>query len=94
MTHKKIYELAIKTYGEENQQIVAIEELAELQKEITKSLRGEHNKNNIIEEMADVEIMLKQLRLIYEIDASEVIRQMHIKISRLENRLKEFGDAQ
>nr|DAT89583.1 MAG TPA: NTP-PPase-like protein [Caudoviricetes sp.] len=34
---------AIRTFGKENQKVVTIEELAELQKELTKDLRGKPN---------------------------------------------------
>lgn len=62
---------AINQYGTALQMIVAIEELSELQKEITKLLRdraiptGIGNISHLSEEMADVYIMLEQLELIF-----------------------------
>lgn len=60
-----IYEKALADYGQKNQQSVAIEEMSELTKEIVKNWRGEDNLDHIAEEIADVEIMLEQLKLIY-----------------------------
>lgn len=41
-----------------------LEEMAELQKEICKAWRGKDNEVEIAEEVADVEIMLEQIKLI------------------------------
>ena len=65
MTNYDIIEAAIDRYGAEHQIIVAIEELSELQKELTKYLRGAGNLRNIAEETADVRIMLSQLGFIF-----------------------------
>ena len=73
---------AIRTFGKESQKVVAIEELAELQKELTKDLRGKPNLQKIAEEMADVEIVLEQLELIYGVG---LIQQ---KQAFKENKLK------
>ena len=68
---------------------VAVEELSELIKEICKSKRGNDNRENIIEEMADCYIMLDQLTIIFNIKYSEIDRIKDAKISRLEKRLAE-----
>lgn len=62
--------IAIETYGADAQIIVAIEELSELTKSLTKYLRAgdtvsEETLESIHEEMADVSIMLNQLELIF-----------------------------
>ena len=51
-------------YGEEKQMIKAIEEMSELQKELCKTLIGKGNRDSLVEEIADVQIMLDQLKLI------------------------------
>lgn len=56
---------AISTYGSEHQQLVAIEEMSELTKELCKQYRGFDNRDNIVEEIADVEIMLEQLVMVF-----------------------------
>jgi organic radical activating enzyme len=86
-----ILEKAIETYGKDMQLNVAVEELSELIKEICKNKRGENNRDNIIEEMADCCIMLEQLVIIYNIKEAEIDRVMDEKLSRLEDRL-EKGD--
>lgn len=81
---------AIKTFGEENQKIVAVEELSELQKEITKDLRGQLNSYNLAEEFADVLIMLYQLLEMYDIE-KKVDMFFNYKIERLKERLRDAG---
>lgn len=81
-----IFEQAIKTYGEEAQVKMVLEEVAELQKEICKLWRGRDNIQAIAEEVADVEIMLDQLKLILDIE-EDVQRFREKKITRLKERL-------
>lgn len=57
---------AVRYYGRTSQIQVAIEEMSELTKELCKDLRGTPDLERIIEEMADVQIMLDQLRIIYD----------------------------
>ncbi len=52
-------EEAIEVYGEDLQKQVAIEEMAELTKEICKDFRGKDNREQIIEEIVDVYIVLE-----------------------------------
>ncbi|MGN0444225.1 MAG: hypothetical protein ACI4F5_06395 [Acutalibacteraceae bacterium] len=87
--HKEIIKSAIDTYGSTLQIVVAIEELSELQKSLTKHLRGNTNKSNISEEIADVDIMLQQLKMIFEISDHVVNRNKERKLNRLVERMKE-----
>ena len=60
------YERALKTWGKEPQMLQVIEEMSELTKEILKNVnRHKDNINELIEETADVEIMLEQLKYCY-----------------------------
>lgn len=79
------YQQLINKFGKDNQCIVAIEELSELQKEICKQLRGLGNIENLAEEIADVEIMLEQLKIIYACD-SLVQDKKDYKIKRIKKR--------
>lgn len=79
---------AITAFGKANQEIVAIEELSELQKEITKHLRGNFNRANLVEEMADVEIILDQLRLMFDIRLEETEDVKKYKTKRLKERIE------
>lgn len=84
---KSIYELAIFKYGESKQLIKAIEELAELQQAICRVFCDRGDEDNIIEEIVDVEIMLEQVKMIFDIP-EEIIEEVKIqKVERLENRL-------
>lgn len=67
--------------------IVAIEELAELQKELTKVLREQGNSYNVAEEMADVVICLAQLEKIFD-NTEKLELYKDFKIDRLEERLR------
>lgn len=73
---------AVKSFGKTPQMIVAIEELSELIKELTKNLRGKDNVGDISEEMADVNIMLRQLEVIFD-NSSEVKAWEQRKLERI-----------
>ena len=85
----KILEKAIEHYGKDMQLNVAIEELSELIKEICKSKRGADNREAIIEEMADCEIMFEQLQIIFDISGEEIGDTIIEKLDRLERRIEE-----
>lgn len=74
--------------GFTNQTIIAIEELSELQKELCKALRDKLNINNLIEEIADVEIMLFQIKKIFNIKKEQIDCVKIKKIERTKNKLK------
>lgn len=82
-----IEEAAIKIFGKENQKDMMIEEMSELSKELLKERRGEDNLTAILEEMADVEIMLDQMKLIY--GSCEEIKQK--KLLRLMDRMESLS---
>ena len=76
---------AVEVYGPEKQTDMMLEEMSELTKALLKHRRnpGAETLANIREEMADVQIMLDQMRLIYGDDHNDLI----FKISRLAHRL-------
>lgn len=87
MNENEILEKAITRYGQ-NQIIVAIEELSELQKELTKYLRNKGNLDHIAEEIADVEIMVKQIKMYFCIKNDTVQEWKDYKIGRLDMQMK------
>lgn len=88
MNKQEILNLAINTYGAQAQEMVLLEEMSELQKEICKYWRGRDNTRAIAEEIADVEIMLEQMKMIFQCaDAVSLYRIQ--KLKRLERRLSE-----
>lgn len=70
---------------------MALEEMSELQKEICKNWRGKDNYDEIAEEIADVEIMLDQLKMIYGISERQVLKFRNDKVIRLKERLQNVG---
>lgn len=78
---------ALDTYGAEKQTMMAFEEMAELQKELCKNLRGRDNRANIAEELADVKIMLAQMIMLHDC-ADLVDEYVAIKLDRLNKRLE------
>ena len=80
MTEPQILIAAINTFGEKAQEGVAIEECSELIQAISHKHRG--REHNIPEEIADVEIMLEQLKIINNC-AKEVAEIRKQKIQRL-----------
>lgn len=96
MTSKETMYKAINTYGVENQMIKTVEELSELSQALCKSLiRLNYTKekislesvDNIFEEMADVEIMLEQCKMIFYKSEDKINDYKNKKIKRLERRL-------
>lgn len=59
----KIMRSAIFKWGVTAQSFKAVEEISELITEISRKQNGEKNRHKIIEEMADVEIMMEQTKL-------------------------------
>ena len=88
MEKKDVYNKVKQTWGIDAQVIKAVEELAELIKELSKFLLDDGNMEHITEEMADVEIMIEQLKLIFE-NKEAVKAVKKAKIQRLSDRLDE-----
>ena len=84
MKETEIYKAAIQTFGAEAQERVAIEECAELITAINHKHRG--REHNIPEEIADVEIMLEQLKIINNCHATTAQIKAQ-KIHRLYDRI-------
>lgn len=84
---------AAERYGVRSQSIVAIEEMSELQKELTKLLRGEceNRIDHISEEMADVYIMLEQLEILLN-NRAIIAEWKDKKLRRLRDRLRKDSE--
>jgi NTP pyrophosphatase (non-canonical NTP hydrolase) len=86
-----ILEKAIKHYGAKNQMGVACEESAELIQAISKCLRYKDDietRNNLVEEIADVLIMIDQLKIIMNIKDYEIECYRKYKLERLDRRIE------
>jgi len=87
--YEEIFKKAIDTWGTHAQLLMMLEEMSELQKEILKNInRGKNNIPEIIDETADVEIMLEQLKYIYGIHQA-VADHIPEKIEKIKARLKD-----
>ena len=88
MDKDEIYKLAIEKWGRELQILMGIEEMAELTKELIKNLRGKENRDNIIEEMADVEIMMGQLKRLFVVggDLTQVKARKMLRLEKMLNQ--------
>ena len=82
-----LYDL-VKKYGDK-QITICIEEMSELTKELCKHNRGSNNYPNIIEEIADVYITLKQIEILFKIEREEIEEEINYKINRTKERLLE-----
>lgn len=97
--NEKINKETMDRYGIERQSLVAMEELSELQKAISKLVRNPEEKtkplefkglrHNLIEEMADVIICMDQLKEYYNINHAEIQIIIDSKQARQRKRLEE-----
>lgn len=97
--NEKINKETMDRYGIERQSLVAMEELAELQKAISKLVRNPEErtkplefkglKHNLIEEMADVLICMDQLIVFYKINHKDIQSVIDSKQERQAKRLEE-----
>jgi len=82
----EVLQRALDTYGSSMQIVVMMEEMSELQKELCKYLRGKCSQASIAEEIADVEIMLEQMKMLF--CCTDAVRnERRRKVERLKARL-------
>lgn len=82
-------------YGAYNQKIQAVEECAELIQAIAKLNRASSNEEwdgaekDIIGEIADVEIMIKQLKYLMQLKESDIEQEIDKKLNRQIKRIED-----
>jgi len=81
ITMETIHQRALSKFGENTQKEMLIEEMAELTQAILKDRRG--RESNISEEIADVQIVLDQIKLLHP----DWISWEQVKLKRLEEML-------
>ena len=86
MNEKAIYQKALNEWGVQAQITMVFEEMSELQKALCKFLRGANNSQDVCEEIADVEIMLGQMKVLFG-DENTIENYKEQKLKRLEKRL-------
>ena len=91
-TEKLICKKAVDTYGEHSQMIKCVEECSELQRAIARTILDQpigtvQPKNNFVEELADVEIMLQQMKQTTYLDKKLFDFWKEEKLKRLERNV-------
>ena len=85
----KIIQDIINHYKKEDQVLQAVEEMSELTKELIKNInRNKDNEKEITLELADVQIMLMQIMIIYDIDPNKVLGGIEYKLLRQKERIE------
>ena len=79
---------SIQHYGKNNQSTVCMEECAELIQAISKAKRGKINRDNMIEEIADVLICIEMLKQMYMISDEKINKWIEKKQAREAERMK------
>lgn len=94
-SEREVFEKALAEYGPLNQILMTFEEMAELQQALNKFVRKDEGLDdvvkNIAEEIADVEIMLTQMKYMFDID-NMVAAFRENKVERLFLKLEEAVD--
>lgn len=87
-----VFKAAIEVFGEAAQVTMVFEEMSELQKELCKWIRNGNSvelTQDIAEEIADVEIMIDQMKLIF--DCGGLVQRYHRgKVARLAGRVEKI----
>lgn len=87
-----VFKAAIEVFGEAAQVMMVFEEMAGLQKELCKWLRGNTDaaeRYRIAEEIADVEIMLDQMKILFD-NRGLVLSYRREKTARLAGRIEKI----
>lgn len=85
-----LYTKAAETFGIHSQCVVTLEELGELTAVLAQWLNGKSKMDDVAGEIADVEIMIEQLKMNFNV-REEVVRIKWDKLRRLEARLSRPG---
>lgn len=101
MDMKSVLQKAREVYGSKNQILVCVEELTELSSVLTKYPRYENEEeakealhDRILDEVADVMIILDHVQNIMGLTAEEVHARMNAKVERLERWLENSNSFQ
>lgn len=86
---RPVYEAAIDHYGVDCQIWKAVEEMAELTKELCKVQNSRQvgaTREAMVDEIADVTVMMEQLRIIFDVN-DDVQERIGFKVHRLAQRI-------
>lgn len=93
MTKKKLFEQCIEEWGTEANIKQLLEEMGELIVAVCHYPRGKSTKEDIKEEMADVQLMLDICKGIYGIDKKEFREEYNKKLKSVKERLKDLKNV-
>lgn len=76
-------------YGAKSQMLKCCEELSELESAILKHLnKGGNNTDEVLDEMADVYIMLEQMKSVFPFGENVLDERIEYKLNRQDKRMK------
>ena len=88
---KRIIRQGIKRNGETLTNVITMEELSELQKEVSKKTRYKSSDNyDLIQEMSDALICIGNLCQQYNINTDDLKKGINVKIKRINKKNKEY----
>ena len=90
---EEILKGSIETFGAEPQILMAIEECAELIDALMKYRRGRNSINDVVTEIADVQIMCSQLEIIFGGSSKIIEMERARKMDRLRGRIEKFKEG-
>ena len=86
---KELYRAAMKVWGPQPQMLMLVEECAELSTVLCHRIRGrEVDEASLLDELADVSIMLGQISAL--VDSAELEKVRQHKLERLKRRLEKY----
>ena len=88
ISYRNIISNSIQHYGRNNQSTVCMEECAELIQAVSKAKRGKINRDNMIEEIADVLICIEMLKQMYMISDEKINKWIEKKQVREAERME------
>lgn len=89
--NKGVIAESILHYGKNNQSTVCMEECAELIQAISKAKRGKIDRDNMIEEIADVLICIEMLKQMYMISDEKINKWIEKKQAREAERIGDIN---
>lgn len=87
MTKKEVCSEILNRCGIQKQSMIACEECAELIQAISKKMRCYEAHDNLIEEIADVTIMIEQLKIQFRLSDKDIDTMVKLKLLRTAERL-------
>ena len=85
---KQLYNQAWERWGFSEQSLIVAEEFSELIKELSKYNRDIGNEKNILQEVADCEIMIEQIKTKFNFSEKKITKIKKIKLEKLRKFLE------